>query len=457
MLRRCVPSGTYVVSSKKDEILEAYLGTCVGVSLCDRTAEAGGLIHLLLPEPTGVTKPWHTECYATTGLPLFIQALCEAGAQKSRLEACIAGGALVGPVTGESLELDIGGRTTEIVQKILREKAIQVSKTETGGYFTCRLSLDLGTWESKINPIGDHFAPAEKDFKKPTPSEIDRCVHAVLPIPQVALKVLRMIRDSYCSMQDVAEEVRQDQVISAGVIRLCNSAFTAPRTKVDSIDRALVLLGEKMLLQIVVSAALKQFFSDSGKGYSLCKGGLFQHALVVAMVAEELAGFTGKTSPDIAYTAGLLHDIGKVVLDQYVASAYPFFYRRTQVEGIELCRAETDLFGVTHPEVGERLAESWSLPENLIDTIRYHHVPEQATIQPELTHLVYLADLLMSRFQVGHDLERLNTDALALSLQAVGLSPSEFPVIVDLIPRKIFGRTFPPGDKQIPQPSSIIF
>ncbi len=438
-----MPSGTYVVSSKKDEILEAYLGTCVGVSLCDRTAEVGGLIHLLLPEPTGVAKPWQAECYATTGFPLFIQALCEAGAQTSRLEACIAGGALVGPVTGESFELDIGGRTTEIVQKILREKAIQVSKTETGGYFTCRLSLDLGTWESKINPIGDHFAPAEKDFKKPTSSEIDRCVHAVLPIPQVALKVLRMIRDSYCSMQDVAEEVRQDQVISAGVIRLCNSAFTAPRTKVDSIDRALVLLGEKMLLQIVVSAALKKFFSDSGKGYALCKGGLFQHALVVAMVAEELAGFTGKASPDIAYTAGLLHDIGKVVLDQYVASAYPFFYRRTQVEGIELCRAETDLFGVTHPEVGARLSESWSLPENLIDTIRYHHVPEQATIQPELTHLVYLADLLMSRFQVGHDLERLNTDALALSLQAVGLSPSEFPVIVDLIPRKIFRRTFP--------------
>ena len=81
-----MPSGTYVVSSKKNEILEAYLGTCVGVSLCDRTAEVGGLIHLLLPEPTGVAKPWHPESYATTGLPLFIQALSEAGAQNSRLE-----------------------------------------------------------------------------------------------------------------------------------------------------------------------------------------------------------------------------------------------------------------------------------------------------------------------------------------------------------------------------------
>ncbi len=442
MPRQSVASGTYVVSSAKDEILEAYLGTCVGVSLCDRSAEVGGLIHLLLPEPTGFAKSWHAESYATVGLPLFIQALYEAGAQKRKLEGCIAGGALVGPVTGQALELDIGGRTTEVVQSILREEGIPVTKTETGGYFGCRLSLDLRTWESEIYPIGDQLARAETDFKKPTPSEIDRAVYTVCPIPQVALKVVRMIRDRHSSMQDVANEVRRDQVISAGVIRLCNSAFTSPRIKVGSIDRALVILGEKVLLQVVASAALEQFFSDFGKGYSLCKGGLFQHALGVAMVTEELAKLTGCVSSDIAYTAGLLHDIGKVVLDQYIASATPLFYRRTHVDGIELCRVEKDQFGVTHPEVGQRLAERWLLPKNLIDTIRYHHLPEQATIQPKLTHLVYLADLVMSRFQVGQELERLNTDALTSSLQEVGLSPSEFPVIVDLIPRKIFGRAF---------------
>ncbi|NVM57261.1 MAG: HDOD domain-containing protein, partial [Desulfobacterales bacterium] len=215
------------------------------------------------------------------------------------------------------------------------------------------------------------------------------------------------------------------------------------RTKIDSIDRALVMLGEKLLLQLVVSAALETFFSESGQGYSLCKGGLFQHALGTAMVAEELARFTGSASPDIAYTAGLLPDIGKVVLDQYMAPVYPFFYRRTQVDGIELCEAESDKFGITHPEAGKRLAERWSLPDNLIDTIRYHHVPEQATIHPGLTHLVYLADLLMSRFQVGQELERLNTDTLTLRLKKVGLSPSGLPVIVDLVPRKIFEAASP--------------
>jgi len=441
--RQYVPSGTYVVSQKRDEILEAHLGTCVGVSLCDRTAEVGGLVHLLLPEPTSIDKPWHATSYARTGLPLFIQALCEAGAQKSRLEACIAGGALVGPITGQCLDLDIGGRTTEVVQSILRKEGIPVSKTETGGYFCCKLSLDLGTWQSEINPIGTELDPPKTAFKKPSPSDISRAMQTVRPIPQVALKIVRMIHDRYCSMQDVAKEVRQDQVISAGVIRLCNSAFVASSKKIGSIDRALVMLGEKVLLQMVVSASLERFFSDSAKGYSLCKGGLFQHALGVAMVSEKLASFTGSALPDIAYTAGLLHDIGKVVLDQYVASAYPFFYRRTQQDGIELCWVEAEQFGITHPDAGKRLAEGWSLPENLIDTIEFHHVPGQATVQPKLTHLVYLADLLMSRFQVGQELERLNTDALALSLKEVGLSASDFSLIVDLIPRRIFHGTSP--------------
>ncbi|MFO7600209.1 MAG: chemotaxis protein CheD, partial [Candidatus Desulfacyla sp.] len=96
--RRSVPSGSYVVSESKNLILEAFLGTCVGVSLCDQEAGVGGLIHLLLPEPTSSDIFDQPETYASTGLPLFIKALCDAGASRHRLEARIAGGALVGPL-----------------------------------------------------------------------------------------------------------------------------------------------------------------------------------------------------------------------------------------------------------------------------------------------------------------------------------------------------------------------
>lgn len=433
-----VASGNYVISERKKAILEACLGTCVGVTLCDRASEVGGLIHLLLPEPTGLDKPWNPEIYATTGLPLFIQALCDAGAKKNRLKACIAGGALVGPVSRQDLELDIGGRTTEVVQTILRDEGIPITQEETGGYFSCRLSLDLQRFESSIHPIDHPTFSAINHFKKPSPGEISEAVQLVRPIPQIALKIVRMIHKGNFSMDEVAKEIKQDQIISAKIIRLSNSVFIGLKKKIDSIDRAIVILGEKLLLKLVVSASLELYLSDWGQGYSLCKGGLFQHALRTAMVAEELAQFTGRASSEIAYTGGLLHDIGKVVLDQYISSNYPFFYRRTQIDGIELCEAESERLGVTHPEAGGVLAKNWSLPETLTDTITHHHYPEQATVDPELAHLVYFADLLMSRFQVGQELECLNMDNLFSRLDRIGLTPPQFPMIVDLIPQKIF-------------------
>jgi putative nucleotidyltransferase with HDIG domain len=442
--RQYVASGKYVVSKKRSSILEAYLGTCVGVTLCDRGAEVGGLSHFLLPEPTGLDKPLNARAYATTGLPLFIKALCDAGAKKQRLKASIAGGALAGMLSRDDLELDIGGRTTEAVQTILRKEGIPVNKAETGGYSSCVLGLDLQTFKSSIKPLGNHYTPDPRNFKKPTPDEISRSVSRVRPVPQIALKVARMIHNRDYRMQQIAKEIKQDQIISAKVIRLCNSSFIGLKKKIDSIDRALVILGEVLLLQLVVSASVELYFSDSGQGYSLCKGGLFQHSIGTAIVAEELAKFTHRVPPDIAYTAGLLHDIGKVVLDQYISSVYPFFYRRTQIDGIELCNAEMEKLGITHPDAGGLLAENWSLPENLTDTIKHHHYPEKATVNPELTHLVYLADLLMSRFQVGQELECLNMDNLSLRLQKIGLTPSHFPTLIDLIPQRIFDASFPP-------------
>ena len=432
-----VTSGSYVISKKQNGVLYSCLGSCVGVALCDKKAELGGLIHLLLPEPTGTGDTIKQEIYATTGMPLFIDALCNMGAEKKRLEATVAGGSLVGPVTQGDLDLDIGGKTTEVVNTILRKEGIKINQTETGGYFSCKIILDLKTLKSSIQPIGDITHYKEKNIKKLNQSEILHTIDLLRPIPQIALKIIRMIHEKDYDMHKIAREVKQDQIISAKVIKLCNSTFFGLKKSVDSIDRALVILGEKLLMQLILSASFELYFSDSEGGYSLCRGGLFQHARDVAMAAEQLAGFSASVTPDIAYTAGLIHDIGKVVLDQYLAVELPLFYRRTQTEGIELCELEGERFGITHPEAGGMLAEKWGLPENLTDAIIYHHQPEHASVDPELTHLIYVADLIMSRFHVGQELERLNTEGFSARLKQIGLTPSQVPTIIDIISQKI--------------------
>ncbi len=108
------------------------------------------------------------------------------------------------------------------------------------------------------------------------------------------------------------------------------------------------------------------------------------------------------------------------------------------MEGVNLIDAEKEAFGFSHDEAGGLLAERWSLPRSLADAIRHHHVPENSTVNPELTHHVYLADLLMSRFRAGHELERLGTKALRPRLERLGIRPEQFPVIVDRMPRNVF-------------------
>jgi HD-like signal output (HDOD) protein len=102
-----------------------------------------------------------------------------------------------------------------------------------------------------------------------------------------------------------------------------------------------------------------------------------------------------------------------------------------QADDTDLIKAERTVFGVTHPAAGRRLAVHWSFPDILTEAIRQHHQPEQATIGPELTHLVYLADVIMSRFMVGLELEKTDTHALAARLDRIGIRPNQLPLLID--------------------------
>lgn len=432
-----VGTGGYVVGQTQRMILKAVLGSCVGVALYDSDAGVGGIIHLLLPEPVSYERGFEPKKYATTGLPVFIHSLYEKGASRKGLKACIAGGAFIHPSNEMDFSLDIGGRTTDMAKEILVMEGIQIEESETGGFFNCCLSLNMHNWESTIEPSESYKLKAKYETTIPSPEDITRCIKDLLPIPQVALRILRILDRDY-DISEIVTEVRKDQVISAKTLKLCNSAMFARRHKIASIPMALVLLGQDLFKKLVVSAAVKSFFDQCSLGYSICKGGLFHHAVGTAIVSEKLAQLTGKTPPPLAYTAGLLHDIGKVVLNQYVASTYPLFYRGIREEN-NILDVEKKIFGIDHTQAGNMLAEMWSLPEPLAESIQYHHHPDDAVFNSDLTHTVHLADLLMSRFHAGLALGHLDTGDTARRLERIGLSVTRIPEIVDLVPTKIFG------------------
>jgi putative nucleotidyltransferase with HDIG domain len=433
-----VAAGSFHVSGSKPMILQAYLGTCVGLALYCSESKTGGIIHLLLPESNSALGTTQPEKYAASGIPLFIRAMQEAGAKRESMTAYIAGGALVGPLSRQDLNLDIGGRTVEKTREVLAAEKITIGKAETGGFFTCCLNLNLATGESTIEPAGYNRLTETVDIRTPSAAEIKQAMDNLKPIPQVALKVLRLMEQPDFDIHQISAEVRKDQVISARILQLANSAMFATRQNIDSLDHALVFLGRDMLVKLILCAAVQSYFNQSGQGYSLCKGGLYYHAVGCAQVAEMIARNTQKVDPSKAYTAGLLHDIGKVVLDQYVARAYPLFYRKVIDEGESVMAIERRLFGIDHTEVGRLLAQQWAFPESLLQAIRYHHYPGKNAEHSALAVIVYLADLLLSRFNIGLEIERVDTLQLQNHFALLGLSSDSFAELIDMVPIAIF-------------------
>src|SRR5512139_4146172 len=193
MQHQHISAGSFHVGSAQAIILEAYLGTCVGVALFDPEARVGGLAHFLLPEPVSATADWQPEKYAASGMPVFLEALYKAGARPGGLRATLAGGALVGPVDDMDLNLDIGGRTAETAARILRAEGIRIDRAETGGFFSCCIQMDLQDGACRIEPSGVAGMNTARPALLPSEGEIERAFDRLQPVPQAALKIMRLI------------------------------------------------------------------------------------------------------------------------------------------------------------------------------------------------------------------------------------------------------------------------
>jgi putative nucleotidyltransferase with HDIG domain len=428
-----IAAGQFKTGKEQTDILQAYLGTCLGIALFDHVKKIGGMIHILLPEPVSTSSQF-PEKYASTAIPMILKELTDLGSYRENLSATIAGGALVGPLSRQDINLDIGGRSTEIAVNMLKAAGIQTIKSETGGFFTCTLELDMSTGKTLIKPAWED-TESETNLTAPSQDDIVATIDHLKPIPQTALKILRMFQSSQHHIEDIARELARDQVLSAQTLKLCNSALFGGLIKIDTLKEASILLGESMLINSVIAAAVDNYFNQSGSsGYSLCKGGLFFHAIGVAATAEKIAEKAGSESAKKAYTAGLLHDIGKIILDQFVADRAPLFFRKLTQDNSSFLNAEKKLLGINHCEAGVLLAKKWQFSDGLTEVIKLHHTPEKATKDKDLVYTVYLADLLMEKFNGGFDLEKIQTKSLEKALHHLGFSMADLPELVDIIP-----------------------
>lgn len=228
-----------------------------------------------------------------------------------------------------------------------------------------------------------------------TSVQLDELVERVEALPKLSDTTLRLIRvanDPESTLEEIVETVRYDQTVTTELLRLCNSAYFGLVRTITSLDEAVRYIGTAKLIQLVMAAHTRALLAPEQAGYGLIPGALWSHSVGVALGCQFVAGKTGIRKKGLLFTLGLLHDIGKIVLNEYVGTEYPQIARCVADEGLSFLEAEQRVLGVTHPEVGERVARRWDLPDPIPCCIRYHHEPWALPTPDPLVDAVHLAD-----------------------------------------------------------------
>ena len=255
------------------------------------------------------------------------------------------------------------------------------------------------------------------------------------PFPSVAAQVLAISDRPGMQPSDVIEVVQTDPGITGKVLKLCNSAYYGFQREVGSLVEAGNMLGVDTLVNLVLTSSANRYFRDYGGASVQAREALWTQSITQALASRLIATSYGYDSPDRAYTAGLMQNIGHIVLDRF----YEHEIKRVQAEvacGRSVLQAEKVVLGIHHAEIGARLTNEWNLPSFLVDTIRHHHEPEKAQVDPLLTSTVHLAETLLE-LSPGVSAARIPYEVSEAALDLTGLSPSDFESIQVCLDREI--------------------
>lgn len=215
-------------------------------------------------------------------------------------------------------------------------------------------------------------------------------------VSQAALRLVSLLDQPAISNEEVVQVLKYDNVLTAKLLRACNSPFFGLEEPVSSVEQAVLILGHQQILHIVLSLAFGGAMSTPLPGYAAEAKDLWSHSLTTAMVAETVTknGIPLEVDPSVAFTGGLLHDIGKLVLNSALTNEFQTAIRTRVTEGhLSRTEAEKEVLGTDHAEVGAYLLQTWRLPDEIVEAVANHHSPVSEP-QPKLSALIHVSNCL---------------------------------------------------------------
>lgn len=220
-------------------------------------------------------------------------------------------------------------------------------------------------------------------------------------LPTVFLNIMSLMRNPDTPIKEIARVVESDPAITMKILRLINSSFYGLARTVDSVHQAIVLLGANALKNVVITISIFKVLNGKGKDTIFDREAFWLHSIGCGLVARYLGERLRCGYDEEGFIAGVIHDIGKVVLDKYFHDELASVIKQTHQKGITFYQAEREVLGISHTEIGAYLAENWKLPEKLVDVIARHHDFDPDSEHAQLSALIQVSDMVTRKYHIG--------------------------------------------------------
>lgn len=231
--------------------------------------------------------------------------------------------------------------------------------------------------------------------------ELVKEIKNLKPIPAIVNQITAAIDDPNLSSKDIADIIKFDPSVTANLLKTCNSAYFSLPNPVDSVKDAVSILGMDQIIELILVKSGAQALSKKQKGYGLHEGAMWKHAVSSALISKEICKKINLGNRNIIFTAALLKDIGKTVLDRFVSDSFEKIITLVQKKGYSFRKAEKKVIGIDHGELGAMIATEWKFSSKMINIIRHHHLSDESQQKDTDIAIVYLSDCICMMMGIG--------------------------------------------------------
>ena len=256
-----------------------------------------------------------------------------------------------------------------------------------------------------------------RDFKK----QIAR-IENLPTLPSVYADVDKICQNPDASADEMSRVIETDPSITLKLLKLANSAFFGFTRRISTVRDAISLLGNKTVRNAILNISIFEATKDLPNSAGLNKKQFWAHSAGTGSIARFLSDRL-KLGRDDAFTAGIIHDMGKIILDAIYADYYREVLRLVSARGISILEAEQQVLSLGHTEIGQELAAHWRLPDELLEAITYHPAPNRAEKDEQIAAMIHVSDALCRKLMIGSGGDSVTPETDPKALERLGLAP----------------------------------